>query len=441
MQTTPTQLVERFVRPARLTGSVAVPGDKSLSHRALLFAALATGPSELQGLSGGEDVVGTARALQQLGVDLDLGAGRCVVHGRGPASWRSPQGPIDCGNSGTTMRLLCGLLASLPGIQATLTGDPSLQRRPMARVTLPLVAMGAHITAADGRAPLQIVGQHLQGQPHHLPVASAQLKTALLLAGLHASGQTEVYEPIQSRDHTERMLSALGAPLVPLDGGWAIAAGTIRPLGTWQAPGDPSSAAFVVVAGVLHPNAQVAVPTVCVNPTRIGWVDVLARMGAAVSASDNEESAGEPIATLHARSSTLVATAIEPAEVPALIDELPILALCAAAASGTSVWRGIAELRVKESDRLAAIVRLLTLLGVTTRHGPDWLEIDGLGSLQAVAALRAPFAPGLDHRMAMTAAVAGLCGPHPLQVSGMEAVASSWPGFVAALAQISRTDL
>lgn len=425
-------------RPPQLAGSVAVPGDKSLSHRALLFSALAHGPSRLVGLSGGEDVQATARALRQLGVVIREAGDAIEVEGHGPAAWQSPAKPIDCGNSGTTMRLLCGVLAGLEGVQVQLVGDASLSRRPMLRVVAPLRQMGAQIaTGPDGRCPLSITGSSLHGCDHDLPVASAQVKSALLLAGLHASGTTRVREPALSRDHTERLLPALGAPLQRSDGWLCVQQGQLTAPGHWRAPGDPSSAAFLVVAGLLHPAAQVTVERVCVNPTRVGWLAVLQRMGADVHIAQPRSEAGEPLAELIARTSRLTATNIAPHEVPSLVDELPILALCALAAQGTSRWHGIGELRVKESDRLAAIARLVRGLGGTCEEGPDWLSIEGLGAVKAWQPLPGPLHADGDHRMAMTAAIAGLCGPHPTQVADFATTRSSWPGFADTLRALS----
>jgi 3-phosphoshikimate 1-carboxyvinyltransferase len=423
--------MHQFTRPAALSGSLQVPGDKSISHRSLLFSALASGPTRVHGLSDGHDVAATRAALQALGIAIEPIESGWLIRGRPLAEWRAGPLSLDCGNSGTTMRLLLGVLAAAPGVTATLMGDPSLSRRPMLRVVEPLRRMGAAIEAnPQGGAPLSVQGQHLRGGDHALKVASAQVKSAILLAGIHASGATEVSEPALSRDHTERMLAAMGVQ-VERDGlSVRVWPGNLQPLGDFLVPGDPSSAAFGGVAAVLHPCAELRLPQVCLNPTRAGWVEVLQRMGGDVRVVSDQQLGGERVAELVARSSALHAADIAAEQVPSLIDELPILAVAASAAEGTSRWQGIEELRVKESDRWAAIVRLLTALGVETRSGADWLEIDGLGSPQAWQALQGPWQPGLDHRMAMSAAVAGLCGPHPVSVAGFDTVASSWPGFV-----------
>ena len=427
----------------RLRGSLLLPGDKSISHRALLFAGLATGRSALRGLGTGADIACTARCLQALGVAVVQQGDVTHVDSPGFAAWRSPTAPLDCGNSGTTMRLLLGLLAAHPNLHATLDGDDSLRRRPMARVATPLLAMGAQITSHAGRPPLSVTGQTLHGVEHVLAVASAQVKSALLLAGLFATGETRVQEPMASRDHTERMLAGLGVALQRVGDRHAITGqgplAQLPPLGDFAVPGDPSSAAFPIVAALLHPDADVQVRQFSHNPTRIGFLAVLQRMGAQVEVLASATLAGEPVGDVRVRSAQLRATDIAVAEVPSLIDELPILALAAAAADGTSHFAGLAELRVKESDRLAAIVHLLDRLGVATQSGADWLTIVGQGGVRGWSAIEQEFAPGLDHRMAMTAAVANLVSPSRLTIPGFaEAVTSSWPSFVADLTGLSR---
>jgi 3-phosphoshikimate 1-carboxyvinyltransferase len=273
----------------------------------------------------------------------------------------------------------------------------------------------------------------LQGGRCDLPIASAQVKTALLLAGLAATADVSVREPAQSRDHSERMLHAMGARLRAADGWLTVSPGPLHALERLDVPGDPSSAAFAAVAAALHPQAWVRVEGICLNPTRTGWVRALQQMGAAVEVVVDQQAAGEACGAVTVRSSQLGPLRIQPSEVPSLIDELPVLAVAAAAAAGTSRWDGIAELRVKESDRLARIEVLLAALGVATRSGPDWLEIDGAGSVAAWQGGGVRYPAALDHRMAMAAAVAGLAGPRPFDVSGFSAVTTSWPGFVAAM--------
>jgi 3-phosphoshikimate 1-carboxyvinyltransferase len=435
----------QIFRPvAALRGACRVPGDKSISHRALLFASLAPGPTSIQGLGTGQDVLATARALQALGVPVGLSGTAAIVHGLPLAQWQSPVDPIDCGNSGTTLRLLAGLLAAAPGMRAILTGDASLQRRPMRRVVEPLQAMAACISLdLHGTPPLTIEGTLLHGAHHHLAVASAQVKTALLLAGLSGQGDTVVHEPLPSRDHTERLLAIAGVPLhrehlslrVTGRGPWAC---PLPPLDTLRIPGDPSSAAFLLVAALLHVDAEVRVHDVCCNPLRLGWVRALQRMGADMTLEDQRLAEGEPVATLVARSSSLTCLELEPEEVPASVDEVPLLALASAAARGVSRLHGLAELRVKESDRLAATRRMLALLGVETEVLGDSLIVHGQGSARAWQPTGEPLTAGHDHRMAMAMAIAGIVGPVATRVQGPEAILSSFPEFQTTLANLAR---
>ena len=335
----------QFEPARRLAGHFAVPGDKSISHRALLLAAMATGSSEFTGLSAGQDVAATAACLGELGIDLhceDAATGRWRVHGVPTQAWRSPVRPLDCGNSGTTMRLLCGVLAGAPGVRSVLAGDVSVSRRPMRRVADPLNLLGARVATTDtGTAPLAIDGQRLAGGTARLAVASAQVKSALLLAGLNAAGPVAVHEPAPTRDHTERMLRAMGAKLRQLPDGAVIEPGTLAPLPRAAIPGDPSAAAFAIALGVLHDDADIAVRSVCLNPRRTGWLAVLARMGARVQVAadaDGAMIANEPSGALRGRSSALRATDVEPAEVPDCVDELPILCQHAAHARRTGQY-------------------------------------------------------------------------------------------------------
>ncbi|MGH9026923.1 MAG: 3-phosphoshikimate 1-carboxyvinyltransferase [Acidimicrobiia bacterium] len=408
-------------RPLR--GTLRVPGDKSISHRALLFAAVASGPSRLSHLADGDDVQGTRRALEGLGVSV-RGAGDLTVGGRGLDSWQEPESVIDCGNSGTTIRILTGLLAGRR-FHSVLTGDASLRTRPMARVVEPLRAMGAEI---DGRAnaslaPLSIRGGPLTGRRHDLPLASAQVKSALLLAGLQADGVTEVHEPAPSRDHTERMLAALGAPLRRLpDGAAAVEAGTLEPF-QLDVPGDPSSAAFFAVAASIVPGSRVVLERLALNPTRIGFVAVLARMGANVDVVPTGEVLGEPIGDVTVTAAALHATSIAGGEIPTVIDELPALAVAAAYAEGTSEIRDAAELRVKESDRIGTIHQELTELGIEADTRSDGLVIRG-GQPRS-----SRFKSHGDHRVGMAAAVAAAGADGESTVRGWGAVTSSYPGF------------
>lgn len=436
--------------PARpLVGAVAVPGDKSIGHRAVLFGALTDGVCEVSGLSGGEDNRRTVDALRALGARIDdAGPGRATVHGVGLRGLGAPAGPIDCGNSGTSMRLLAGLLAAQP-FGATLVGDESLSRRPMRRVAEPLERMGARLSgqpgskAGDIYPPLVVEGGRLRGITYDSPVASAQVKSAVLIAGLHADGPTEVREPGPSRDHTERMLAGLGAPIAtPAPGvarvdptGWdgRLAA---RPL---RVPGDPSSSAFLVaaalVAGAGGPEG-VLVRDVCVNPTRTGFLDVLRAMGARIEERGRRDEAGEPVADLVVASAppaALRGVTIAGEVVVRAIDEIPILAVVAARAAGETVVRDAEELRVKESDRVATTVAMLRAFGVDAEERPDGLVVRGAPDRPL---LPADVDPAGDHRIAMAAAVAALCAAGETRIRDVANVATSFPTFAALLRQL-----
>ncbi len=426
--------------PRPLRGRLRVPGDKGMSHRALLFAAMADGRSRVSGLAGGEDVARTRVALGLLGAsvtdaDADgehVGGGAVVVEGRGIEALTEPADVVDCGNSGTSMRLLTGLLAGRPFL-SVLTGDDSLRERPMARVLEPLRRMGAQLDGRAGgtRPPLAVRGGELVGCDHDLAVASAQVKTALLLAGLQARGTTAVTEPTPSRDHTERMLAALGAPITRIDARTVRAtAGAPSPF-EFEVPGDPSSAAFWVVAATITPGSELVVEDVALNPSRIAFVDVLARMGAAIEVVTTGERLGEPVGELRVRSASLHATTVEGIEIPGVIDEIPVLAVAAACAEGVTEFRDAAELRVKESDRIATVGELLTQLGVGTEQGDDRLVVRG-GRLQ----------PGDvdshgDHRIAMAGAVAAGVIEGETRVRGWRSVATSYPEFTTHLASLT----
>ena len=419
--------------PRPLRGRVRVPGDKGMSHRALLFAAMADGRSRVSGLATGEDVGRTRVALEQLGVTLtDHDDDAVAVTGSGIESFTEPGGVIECGNSGTAMRLLAGLLAGRPFL-SVLTGDESLVERPMARVVEPLQAMGAQL---DGRAggtlpPLVVRGGDLSGCTHHLTVASAQVKTAIVLAGLQATGTTEVVEPVPSRDHTERMLGALGAPVARADErAVRVTAGAPSPF-EFDVPGDPSSAAFWVVAATITPGSELVVEGVALNPTRIGFVDVLARMGASIELVATGEQLGEPVGELRVTSAPLRATTVEGAEIPWVIDEIPVLAVAAACAEGVTEFRDAGELRVKESDRIATVAELLTRLGAGVEQGDDRLTVRG-GGLHA-----GEIDSHGDHRVAMAGAVAATAVDGETRVRGWRSVATSYPEFTADLAALT----
>ena len=413
-----------------LRGTISVPGDKSISHRALMLAALARGTSTISGMNPGEDVRATARAVEALGVRVDLtDEDNVEVEGYGLAGLREPADVLDLGNSGTSMRTLLGLCAGIEGL-SVLTGDDSLRSRPMLRVAAPLRQMGASV---DGRSygdlpPMTVRGGDLRGIDAELNVASAQVKTAILLAGLRAKGSTSVTEPGPSRDHTERMLAAAGVE-VRRDGTTCSVDGGAQPLARdWRVPGDTSSALYLIVAALLVPESELTVTDVLLNPTRTGALDVLVRMGADLTVEEREVSGGEPRGDVTARSSALAGTAVEPAEVPGLIDDLPLLAVAAAQAEGTTTIAGAAELRVKESDRIAAMVAGLRALGGAAEESPDGMTIRGPTRLAggAVDSLG-------DHRVAMSFAIAGLVSDEGVKVSRWSCVDTSFPGFLDVL--------
>jgi 3-phosphoshikimate 1-carboxyvinyltransferase len=409
--------------PAPLRGRVRVPGDKGISHRALLFAAMADGRSRIVGLAGGDDVARTRLLLRDVGVALTIAGSAVTVEGKGVEGLVEPTGVLDCGNSGTTMRTATGLLAGRSFL-SVLSGDDSLRQRPMARVVEPLRAMGAHV---DGRArgalaPIVVRGGGLVGCEHRLTVASAQVKTALALAGLQATGVTTITEPAPSRDHTERILGALGAP-VAVDGTTLrIEAGAPAPL-ELHVPGDPSSAAFWVVGATITPGSDVVVEGVGCNPTRLAFVDVLRRMGAAIEVTVTGDELGEPVGDLHVRAASLRATSIGGDEIPLVQDELPVLAVAAAFAEGVTEIADAGELRVKESDRIASVEALLDALGVGVESSADGLSIRG-GRPRA-----ARLASAGDHRLAMAAAVAANAADGESVVDGWRAVTVSYPEF------------
>jgi len=405
-------------RPRRLEGALDLPGDKSVSHRALLLNAVAQGDARVTNLSPGADVGSTAACLRGLGVEL----GEQHVAGRGFEGLQAPSAPLDCGNSGTTMRLLAGLLAGRP-FASTLVGDASLSRRPMDRVVTPLRAMGA---AAEAGPPLRIGGAvPLRGIDYELPVASAQVKSALLLAGIQATGATRVSEPAPTRDHTERMLEAMGAPVERSGRSVAVRrAESLRPLHI-RVPADLSAAAFWLVAGALHPAARVRLRGVGVNPSRTAVLGVLRRSGLAVVVSDERMEGLEPVADLEVATSPADrAFSLDGGEAAQLIDELPVLAVAAALLPGVSRVGGARELRVKESDRVAAMAEGLNAMGADVRELEDGWEIHGPRHLEG-ARVRSYG----DHRVAMALAVAGLLAEGETTIDDGDCVAISYPGF------------
>ncbi len=412
-------------RPAGpLRGSLRVPGDKSVSHRALMLGALADGRSHIRGFLEGEDTRATAAVLARLGVRIETPAeGERLVHGVGLHGLRGSAQTLDCGNAGTGMRLLAGLLAG-QAFDSTLVGDESLSKRPMRRVTEPLALMGARIDTPDGLPPLQVRGgQPLHGIRYTLPVASAQVKSALLLAGLYAQGETEVIEPHPTRDYTERMLAAFGWPIVfspghaKLSGGHALRATDV------EVPADFSSAAFFLVAASIVPGSELRLPAVGLNPRRTGLLQALRLMGADIRVEHERESGGEPVGDLLVRHAELRGIELPEALVPDMIDEFPALFIAAAVAKGRTVVRGAAELRVKESDRIASMANGLKALGARIEETPDGAIIDG-GALSGGA-----IDSHGDHRIAMSFAVAGLVAGGEVAIADCANVATSFPGF------------
>ncbi len=414
----------------RLRGTLRVPGDKSISHRAALLGALAHGVTTVEGFLRAEDCLATLRCLRALGIPIEETGDRLLIRG---GALREPEDVLDVGNSGTTLRLLAGILSGQP-FQSVLTGDASIRRRPMDRVTEPLRQMGARISGrAGGRlAPLSIVGGGLRGIAHTTPVASAQVKSAVLLAGLFAEGETAVREPSLSRDHTERMLGAFGVSVFH-SGLEARVRGpaTLRET-TVRVPGDLSSAAVFLVAAAVVPGSEIVVEAVGLNPTRTGVLDVLRMMGASIGVTDLREEGSEPRGAVVVRAARLHGTTIEGDLIPRTIDELPVLAVAACLAEGETVIRDAAELRVKESDRVAALARELARLGATIEARPDGLAIIGGRRLRGGRA-----SSGGDHRIAMALAIAGLCAEGPVTIDDSACIQISFPGFEAALRQVT----
>ena len=422
---------------AALNGRLVAPGDKSVSHRALILGALAIGRTRVRGLLEGDDVLRTAAAMGALGAGIARdGQGGWTIDGVGLGALAEPQDVLDLGNSGTGARLLMGLIASHP-ITAFFTGDASLRRRPMARVAAPLELIGARIIARDGgRMPLAVIGA---SSPlpiaYHLPVASAQVKSAVLLAGLNAPGETSVIEPQPTRDHSERMLRHFGAAVDTVeepDGGRRI---TLKGQPELSAadlvvPGDPSSAAFPTVAALLLPASEVVIEGVGVNPLRTGLYETLREMGAAIDFGNERMAAGEPVADLAVRASALSGVEVPAERAPRMIDEYPILAVAAAFARGRTVMHGLGELRVKESDRLGAIAQGLAACGVAVTVSGDTLTVEGLGGPPPGGA---DIATRLDHRIAMAFLVLGMAARRPVRVDDGDTIATSFPDFVAAM--------
>jgi 3-phosphoshikimate 1-carboxyvinyltransferase len=417
-----------------LQGAIAVPGDKSISHRSVLFGALSDGEVRVTGFGRSEDTESSIRAVRALGAEVveeDVDAIR--IGGVGVRGLQAPGAPIDCGNSGTTVRLIAGILAGQDGT-FELTGDASLSRRPMERIAGPLRRMGAQIETSDGHLPMRIVGSELTAIDYELPVASAQVKSAVLLSGLHAQGKTTVVEPLPTRDHTEIMLGAAGARVARRPSGASVERVDRLRLPDIEVPGDFSSAAPFVVAASIVPGSELVITGVGLNPRRIGLLDVLERMGARIAVFNRRTVGGELVGDLEVRAAELVATEVAPAEVPLLVDELPIFALAAAHARGNSRVRGAEELRVKETDRIETTTTALRSLGVRVEENPDGFRIRGVPARPKGGVVDAAG----DHRIAMLGAVAGVASREGVDLRGPEAVAVSFPGFFELLDSVTQ---
>ncbi|HSI97660.1 MAG TPA: 3-phosphoshikimate 1-carboxyvinyltransferase [Gaiellaceae bacterium] len=417
---------------AALVGHVAVPGDKSISHRAVLIGAICEGETRITGFGRSADTEATIRSVRALGVDvLEDEVDVVRVRGRGLAGLEAPDEPIDCGNAGTLMRLLAGILAGQHG-RFELVGDESLSTRPMERVAEPLRRMGARVETTDGRAPLVVEGATLGPITYELPVASAQVKSAVLLAGLYADGETTVVEPMPTRDHTERLLERAGASVRRRSSSVSVARADRLTLGDVEIPGDFSSAAPLLVAAAIVPGSSVTVHGVGLNPRRTGLLDVLERMGARVAIYNRRPVGGEPAGDVEVGASALVAATVSAAEIPSLVDELALFALAAAHARGESTVRGAGELRVKETDRIDGVVEELRRCGAHIRATRDGFGIRGVP-----ARLRGgTFDSRGDHRLAMLGAVVGLSSREGVELHGAEAVETSFPGFFRLLAEL-----
>jgi 3-phosphoshikimate 1-carboxyvinyltransferase len=408
-----------------IRGEITPPGDKSISHRAFMFGAMAQGTTTIKRALESLDVKSTREAMQALGAEIHRAGDSWLVKG---GTLKEPKGVIDAGNSGTTARLLSGVLAGIDGVSC-ITGDASLVKRPMARVIQPLTSMGATFLARQGRyLPMAVRGGKLSGISYTMDVASAQVKSAILLAGLYAQGTTEVTEPVKSRDHTERMLGFFGIRLTETDNCITIEGGQTLQARSFEVPGDPSSAAFMAVLAAACPGSDLLIRGICLNPTRIAFLDVLARMGALISFEDRREMAGETVGDIRVQGRGLDGTTIQGDEIPSLIDEIPILSIAAACAQGRTVIRDARELRVKEADRIKAMVNGFASLGTVVEELDDGMIIDGpltltSGRIQTLS----------DHRIAMAFAVLSKALAIDIHLDDTACVEISYPGFFADL--------
>ncbi|BAZ82468.1 3-phosphoshikimate 1-carboxyvinyltransferase [Sphaerospermopsis kisseleviana CS-549] len=431
-------IIQRPPSGLSLQGRISIPGDKSISHRALMLGAIAEGETEIQGLLLGEDPRSTAHCFQALGAEIsELNTQLVRVKGIGLGNFQEPMDVLNAGNSGTTIRLMLGLLASHPGRFFTVTGDDSLRSRPMSRVVKPLQQMSAEIWGRNSNtlAPLAVQGQALKPIHYHSPIASAQVKSCILLAGLNTEGKTTVTEPALSRDHSERMLKAFGAELsIDPETNSVTVTGNAKLYGQKVVvPGDISSAAFWLVAGSIVPGSELVVENVGVNPTRTGILEALAMMGADIQLENQREVAGEPVADVRVRSSQLKSCTIAGDIIPRLIDEIPILAVAATFAQGTTIIRDAAELRVKESDRITVMAQQLNKMGAKVTELPDGMEIVG-----GTALVGAEVDSHTDHRIGMSLAIAALNASGTTTIHRAEAAAISYPNFTSTLKEVCR---
>ena len=416
-----------------LVGHIAVPGDKSISHRAALLGSVAEGETRVTGFGRSGDTEATIGAVRALGVEVvEEDVDTVLVRGVGLRGLREPHAPIDCRNAGTLMRLLPGLLAGQRG-RFELTGDDSLRSRPMGRIADPLRRMGVLVETTDGTAPLTVEGGVVRATDYRLPVASAQVKSAVLLAGLYADGRTTVVEPVPTRDHTELMLGAAGARVLRRPASVSVEPAERLSLGEVEVPGDFSSAAPFIVAATLTPGSELTIHAVGLNPRRTGLLPVLERMGARIAIYNRRRGGGEPIGDLDVRSAELVGTRIEPEEVPLLVDELPLVALAAGLARGETVVRGAHELRLKESDRIETVATSLKALGIRIAEREDGFVVRGVPTRPRGGSM----ASRGDHRIAMLGAVAGLLSREGVHVADADAVAVSFPGFFDLLERVA----
>lgn len=437
-KTEQTLVIETNHHDVSLQGNIKIPGDKSISHRALMLGAIATGETIIEGLLLGEDPRSTARCFRAMGAEIsELNTEKVIVKGVGLGNLQEPEDILDAGNSGTTMRLMLGLLASHPDRFFTVTGDSSLRSRPMSRVVKPLQQMGALIYGRkdNQNAPLAIQGQNLKPIHYHSPIASAQVKSCILLAGLMTQGKTKVTEPALSRDHSERMLRAFGATLEIDEANHSVTVSGYPELKGQKVvvPGDISSAAFWLVAGAIVPDSELVIENVGVNPTRTGVLEALEMMGADITKMNEKEAAGEPVADVKVKFGQLKGCTIEGGLIPRLIDEIPILTVAACFAQGTTIIKDAAELRVKESDRLAVMASELGKMGAKITELPDGLEITGGSPLNG-----ADVASYHDHRITMSLAIAALNAKGKTTIHGAQAAAISYPTFVETLQTITQ---